>query len=102
MVHEEGYSDKLGRKMIALLCTFLFGVKLAFWKMWHVIFQCLYFGRFERLKTMMLFAILVFLRIQEGNSRIQTRVVGYQVPNRHHDSQSKEEKSMEEKSYLVR
>ena len=50
---------------------------------------------------MMLFAILVFLRIQEGNSRIQTRVVGYQEPNRHHDSQSKEERSMEEKSYLV-
>ena len=49
----------------------------------------------------MLFAILLFLRIQEGNSRIQTRVVGYQVPNRQHDSQSKEERSMEEKSYPV-
>ena len=49
---------------------------------------------------MILLAILVVLSIQEGNSRIQTRVVGYKVQNSNHDSQSSEERSTKEKSNL--
>ena len=97
----KGPGDKLGQRMISFLCVPFCEGHMGLLKdgTSHVL-KCLHFRSFEHLKTMILLAILVLLSIQEGNSRIQTRVVGYKVPNRDPDSQSSEERSTGEKSNL--